>query len=302
MRSFTIWFGYHKEGAVSLYAPALFVQSLAARLPVLRPVIVLLGSLFVVKGFVMCVRIIITAGGTTESIDAVRTLEVTDVDGSNEASLRRLSHFDISNISKGRFGLEIAKALRAQQPNAEITVIVKRELILESKSDPISESLRFIAFRSFKELQRAIDDEVSRGKVDIFLMAAAVSDYSPVAVEGKIASDQEEMVIRLKKNPKVLDSLRGRLGGEALLVGFKLLSNVSHERLIEVASRQLERSQCDFTIANDAARIDWERGWHPISVVSKTGEAWSFDGVRRDGAEALASYLLAELSDKRTSV
>jgi phosphopantothenoylcysteine synthetase/decarboxylase len=248
----------------------------------------------------MDLRVVITAGGTTESIDDVRTLEAVEIDGSKEEALRRLTHYDISNISKGRFAVEIANALHTLIPDVEVTIIGRWELVHELKRDQSLTWLRLVPFRSFTDLAQAIKEEIARAPIDIFLMAAAVSDYTPVAIEGKISSDQEELIIRLRKNPKLLSSLREYLGERTMLVGFKLLSGVTHERLIEVARNQVQRCKCDFTVANDAARINWATGWHPISLVSSEKEEWHVEGPRSDGAAALARHLLEAVTTTRT--
>ncbi|MBQ4596767.1 MAG: phosphopantothenate--cysteine ligase, partial [Firmicutes bacterium] len=47
------------------------------------------------------------------------------------------------------------------------------------------------------------------------------------------------------------------------LVGFKLLSNVPHEELIDVGYHLLEKNDCDFVMANDLSEIgkDYHRGY-----------------------------------------
>jgi|688.fasta_scaffold257085_2 phosphopantothenoylcysteine synthetase/decarboxylase len=249
----------------------------------------------------MNLRVVLTAGGTTESIDDVRTLQAVDIDGGSEEALRRLTHYDISNISKGRFAVEIAKSLHAISPDVDVTIIGRWDLVSELKQDQSKAWLRLVPFRSFTDLAQAVKDEISRSPIDIFLMAAAVSDYSPVAIDGKISSDKDELVIRLRKNPKLLTSLREDLGESTILVGFKLLSGVSHEQLIEVARNQVMRCKCDFTVANDAARINWITGWHPISLVSAEKEEWHVEGPRSEGAAVLARHLIEAVKHSRSS-
>ncbi|MEI6731550.1 MAG: phosphopantothenoylcysteine decarboxylase [archaeon] len=86
-------------------------------------------------------------------------------------------------------------------------------------------------------------------KVDVAVLAAAVSDYSAVPVQGKISSDLEKMRIELVKNPKVI-SLVKEWNPKVYQVGFKLLSNVSREELIETAYQHGLKSGSDLTVAN----------------------------------------------------
>ncbi len=252
----------------------------------------------------MSTRVIVTAGGTTESIDAVRTMEITETSGCREGELRTLSHIEVLNISKGRFPLEIARSLArrssADQP-IEVVLIGKEELIREVQRDGNKASLTLVPFRSFADLSKAIDSELRKAPVDMLVMAAAVSDYSPVAVEGKISSAEDELIIRLRKNPKLLDSLRDKLGDQAVLVGFKLLAGVSPETLTQVAVEQSRRAGCDLSVANDARLIDWTNGWHPVTVVAPKGHLWDFAAARPQVAERLAEEFLTCLREKRST-
>ena len=101
---------------------------------------------------------------------------------------------------------------------------------------------------------------------ELFLMAAAVSDYSPVPAQGKIRSTEQTMSIAMERNPKLLDTLRERCP-DSYLVGFKLLSGVSQDQLIDVARRQLERAGLDLTVANDLQHF--APGRHPIVLVDR---------------------------------
>lgn len=247
----------------------------------------------------MALRIIVTAGGTVESIDSVRTLSSLELDGEPGREIPRLTHDDISNISRGGFLYEIALALCSKDIENRVTLIGRTDLIKEVSSSPQPSNLTIVAFRSFNELHTALHEEMARAAADIIVMGAAVSDYSPVAVEGKISSDSDEMLIRLKRNPKILDELRRLAGPEALIVGFKLLIGVSHEYLTEVARRQALRSDSDLTVANDAKEIDWKRGWHPVTVVSQEGLLWKMADFRPPTAARLAHEFISTLECKR---
>ena len=103
----------------------------------------------------------------------------------------------------------------------------------------------------------------------------AVSDYTPVYMtdfnelensedlteflnksnsESKISSASDYQVLFLKKTPKII-SLVKQWNPKILLVGFKLLVNVSKEELFEVARTSLKRNQADLIVANDLSDI-----------------------------------------------
>jgi phosphopantothenoylcysteine synthetase/decarboxylase len=236
-------------------------------------------------------RIIITAGGTVESIDHVRTIETHEL---SLVGVDRYYHFDISNISKGGFALEIARAFVQRalvDDELELTLIARRDLVKALSRSGDARKFRLVAFSSFNDLQKSIEAEIARGPVDAFLMAAAVSDYSPISVDGKISSTEEELVIRMVKNPKILAALRNRLGSRALLVGFKLLSGSTAEELIAVAQSQARKCHCDLVVANDAQRINWDTGHHPISLVTAESHVWDFAERRELVAERLVQEI-----------
>lgn len=234
----------------------------------------------------MSVRALITAGGTRDSIDDVRLsshLKITGTPG-----LVEVNHFDIDNFARGTFGLEIARAFAARQ--VEVTLVGSRDLLRGINQVP--PGIRLVPFRSFADLGDALRREIPAVGPDFVLMTAAVADYSPVAVEGKLSSDQDELLVRCRRNPKLLDLLRPLAGPSATLVGFKLLSGVPDETLEGVARAQIERASLDATVANDFRRIDWERGIHPVLLVPKNGSALPLTGHRPEVASALVAALL----------
>lgn len=110
---------------------------------------------------------------------------------------------------------------------------------------------------------------------DVLIHSMAVSDYTPVYMtnfnelensedlteflnksnsESKISSASDYQVLFLKKTPKII-SLIKQWNPNILLVGFKLLVNVSKEELFEVARTSLKRNQANLIVANDLSDI-----------------------------------------------
>lgn len=234
----------------------------------------------------MALHAIVTAGGTVESIDDVRMLQMASLTSRNP--VYKLTQLQVENFSGGSFGHSIAEALQAQ--GVSTTLIGKQSLIKRLSTG--NSLLRLVPFRSVQDLNQAIQEEIGRQKPDFFLMAAAVSDYAPVAVEGKISSSEEELVLRLRKNPKLLDALRGQVGQDCTLVGFKLVSGLSDEDLIQIALNQNMRANLDFTVGNDFQQIDFANGIHPMKVVDRDGTTVPFTGQRNHVASQLVSLLL----------
>lgn len=210
-------------------------------------------------------RVLITAGGTAEPIDDVRVL---------------------TNRSSGRFGLALARAFL--NLGADVTVIGAPAL--PHHPDGLPESARFVPFTTTASLDAALTKEIARG-VDLLLMAAAVADYLPTPAAGKLSSDAPALHIDLHRAPKLLPTLRARAGDAAMIVGFKLLSNVPTDELIAVGARQRAICQLDATIANDLQQLRGDA--HPVQLITADG-ARAITGHRDEVAAALANTLLPQ--------
>jgi 8-oxo-dGTP pyrophosphatase MutT (NUDIX family) len=213
-------------------------------------------------------RAVVTAGGTSEPIDDVRV---------------------VTNRSTGRFGAAIANAL-AQAGVHEVVVLAGPSLA--ARREWLDPRVRVIPFERFADLERALSEAIAPPP-DLLFMAAAVSDYSPVPAAGKLGSDAEELTIVLRRNPKLLSSLRQRCGEQTVLVGFKLLSGASDEALSATARRYVARDGLDLCVANDLHRISAAR--HPVRVVSADGAVTDHVGAKEEVAEQLVALSLARV-------
>lgn len=236
----------------------------------------------------MTLSCVITAGGTVEKIDDVRTFSQHNILIPEGGGLRELSFAECFNISEGGFGLEIARAFT--YAGVKTTLIGRTSL--KNKLNASDRDLTFMPFSDVASLQNSIAECLKNQTPDFFLMAAAVSDYSPVAFEGKLSSKSDELLLRLKRNPKLLDGLRDSLGAKSTLLGFKLVSRLKQEDMEAIALAQNERADLDYTVANDLQKIDFVHGFHPISLVSAKGEVLNFSGARPFVAKALVEFLI----------
>ena len=203
-------------------------------------------------------RILITAGGTTEKIDDVRA---------------------ITNHSSGRLGKAIAEAFLTD--DAAIDYITTKEAV---KPDDARVSLHLI--ESTADLAATLKELMTAHSYTAVIHSMAVSDFTPESsvtmedlqqtvadhpadlaaalkakdqerTEKKISSDTDHLVIVLKKNPKVIQQIK-QLQPDTLLVGFKLLVDVPMLHLLDVAKQSLEKNQADFILANDLREISGE--------------------------------------------
>ena len=203
-------------------------------------------------------KIIITAGGTSERIDDVRT---------------------ITNSSTGSLGLAIGKAF----VEAAQRVSIEKIYYLHGKraAYPEHEIVEPIEIGGVMDLQENLRRLLTEQKIDAVIHAMAVSDYMVHRVTtldkllgtedpdhaqdlggNKISSDIDDLIIHMKRSPKVISIIK-EISPQTKLVGFKLLSGVPHEELIDVGYRLLQKNHCDYVMANDLHEIgkDYHKGY-----------------------------------------
>ena len=198
-------------------------------------------------------RILITAGGTREQIDSVRY---------------------IGNMSTGRTASQLADALKVA--GHSVTWLGASDAI-----QPVSVS-RIESFYSYSDLEAQLRLLLGTGEYDVVIHAAAVSDFSVASIEsdgpaaaengsGKLSSDSG-LVLYLKPNPKLLDSLKTWSGNPALqVVGFKLTDTDDPQQRIDAIKKQFDQSGVDAVVHNDLSEIS--RTAHPFYLYAPEQQA-----------------------------
>ncbi|MBC7741009.1 MAG: bifunctional phosphopantothenoylcysteine decarboxylase/phosphopantothenate--cysteine ligase CoaBC [Bdellovibrionaceae bacterium] len=167
------------------------------------------------------IKVLITSGGTTEPIDDVRV---------------------ITNSSTGQSAAKIADTL--MESGIEVTY-----LHAENAKRPSHIGKRK-SFKSFLDLQATLNEELRADHYDWIIHMAAVSDYSVIPTDGKISSTKEEITLKLKRNPKLIDQIK-TLSPKSHLVGFKLTSTIDQKTIDEKVKSLFKTSHCDFVVQND---------------------------------------------------
>jgi phosphopantothenoylcysteine decarboxylase/phosphopantothenate--cysteine ligase len=140
-------------------------------------------------------------------------------------------------------GLEIAK--EAFIRGAEVT------LIKGSTTVDIPTIFNVVEVESTDEMHDAVANLAADH--DIFISAAAISDFKVKnSMMTKISSD-EDIIIELERTPKIINRVK-EINPGIFLVGFKAVHNLSDEELIEAAKKRMEESSADLMVANDVAR------------------------------------------------
>lgn len=214
-------------------------------------------------------HILITAGPTWVRIDPVR---------------------HIGNFSSGKTGLAIAAA--AAERGAEVTLLLGPVQV--STYGVENERLRIVPFVTFDELHALVRRELSTGRYDAMIHAAAVSDYRPISeATVKLPSGEDELVLRLRPTPKIVDEVKS-LAPDTLLVKFKLEVSRSVEELHAIARASAARSHADLVVANDLSE------YHGAQHVAYILDSEQVLGRTETTAE-LADVLLQVLGERLRS-
>ena len=160
-------------------------------------------------------KVLITAGPTREPIDPIRF---------------------ISNRSSGKMGYALASAFNAAGCNVRI--------ISGPSSLPFPDACDVVKIETAQEMYHEVHKSLK--DIDIFVSAAAVSDYSSEKVdEHKIKKNDQKMSLHLIKSPDILSSVTS-LRSHPFCVGFAAETNN-----IEVyAKEKLIKKELDMIIAN----------------------------------------------------
>ena len=162
--------------------------------------------------------ILVTAGGTQESIDPVRY---------------------IGNRSSGKMGYAIAE--QAAHMGAKVI------LVSAPTSLPIPNGVDFISVDSAVSMQEAV--EARYNDVNVVIMAAAVSDFRVLHKAEQKIKKMESMTIELVKNPDILQGL-GSKKNHQILVGFA----AETEHVIKYGQDKVAKKNLDMLVANDVSK------------------------------------------------
>ena len=163
-------------------------------------------------------KVVVSAGGTREPIDAVRVL---------------------ANRSSGKQGYAIAE--EAVRRGAQVTLVSTVE-----RPTPIG--VEVVRVETAAQMQSAM--ERIAPACDVVVMAAAVADFRPVAAAQRKLKKQDGVPeIVLEPTPDILAGLGARKPAGQTLVGFAAETH----GLADNARAKLARKQLDLIVANDVS-------------------------------------------------
>jgi phosphopantothenoylcysteine decarboxylase / phosphopantothenate---cysteine ligase len=214
-------------------------------------------------------RVLVTAGGTREPIDAVRF---------------------VGNRSSGRMGFALAE--EAARRGADVIVVAANVAV------PRRADIEYVDVETAEELAEACEQRIDAA--DLLLMAAAVADYRPEAPHaGKLKKDATgaELDLRLVRTTDVLSMLAARRRPGQLLVGFAAEHG---EEALTYAREKLERKGLDAIVVNDVSTpgIAFDSPENEVTVLTENSE---LRVPRASKAEVATAILDAVLSRRSSS-
>jgi phosphopantothenoylcysteine decarboxylase / phosphopantothenate---cysteine ligase len=206
-------------------------------------------------------RVVVTAGGTREPLDAVRFL---------------------GNRSSGRMGT--ALAAEARRRGAEVTLVGSNLAV------PVPVGVDVIDAPTAEDVAREM---LARGDADVVVMAAAVADYRPSEPDTeKRPKDGRPWTVTLEPTTDVLRELGERRDPRtrSVLVGFAADRG---ERGLERAREKLANKRADLIVFNDVARDDvgFDTPDNEVVLVAAEGER----RIEKAPKERIAAAILDEV-------
>jgi phosphopantothenoylcysteine decarboxylase / phosphopantothenate---cysteine ligase len=213
-------------------------------------------------------KVLVTAGGTREPIDAVRF---------------------VGNRSSGRMGFALAE--EAARRGADVTVIAANVAL------PRHPGVRYLDVETAAELGAACDTEFER--CDLLLMAAAIADYRPAERrEDKIKKTEAgaELELRLERTDDVLSGLAARRRPGQLIVGFAAETG---DCALGYGREKLARKNLDAVVVNDVSTpgIGFDSGDNEVTILTTEHETH----VPRTTKAEIAAAILDAVLSRRSS-
>ena len=196
-------------------------------------------------------KVVITAGGSIERIDDVRF---------------------ISNFSSGKMGEALAKAFYIKGANVSL---------ISSKEHNLTKEIKQIKVESAKDYFQAILEE----NPDYLIMAAAIVDYKPKYIPGKLKKEKigEKFCLELEKNIDILESLKEK---NFKKIGFK--AEMDEKNALFYAKKTLKNKKLDAICLNLLTKNNFGSDENEIIFITKDKETL----LKQDKKENIALRLV----------
>jgi phosphopantothenoylcysteine decarboxylase/phosphopantothenate--cysteine ligase len=210
-------------------------------------------------------RVLVSAGGTREPLDAVRFL---------------------GNRSSGRMGVALAE--EARRRGAQVTLLsanlaVPPPVGIEVVDTPTAEAL--------------LREALARADADLVLMSAAVADYRPAETSAsKRPKSEEPWTVELEPTEDVVKTLASRRENGQVIVAFGADQG---ETGLERKRAMLADKKVDLVVYNDVSRTDigFDAKDNEVVLITRKGETRIAKAPKSRIAAAVLDEAVALLDD-----
>ncbi len=225
-------------------------------------------------------KILVTSGGTKESIDQVRF---------------------ITNLSTGRTGAVIADYF--SKKGYDVTCLLAKYVTVTPSG------CNKILFESFNDLNQKLERILTENDFDCVIHLAAVSDYSLETIElqgekllppvnKKIDSENDRLVINLKRNFKIADRLKSYSKNKnVLLVVFKYTNTSDSGERNRAVKKLMNSSHSDYVVLNDQSNRTLENIQNNFTIFNKDMQSVSVVTAEELSGN-LEQFLLKDIEGK----
>ena len=185
-------------------------------------------------------RVLVSAGGTREPLDAVRFL---------------------GNRSSGRMGVALAE--EARRRGAQVTLLSANLAVAAPAGIEVIET---------PTAEAVLREALTRADADLVLMSAAVADYRPAeAMAVKRPKSTEHWTVELEPTEDVVKALAARRENGQVIVAF----GADHgDAGLERKRAMLTDKKVDLVVYNDVSRTDigFDAKENEVVLITRTGE------------------------------
>ena len=147
-----------------------------------------------------------------------------------------------------------------------------------------------VSVETSKEMLEAAEAAIK--DCDIFVSAAAVSDYTLKPEKKKIETEKGDLTLELSPTSKILEHIKD---SKALKVGFKALHGVSEKELTDAAKKSLKKYKLDMVVANDVKRGAFGADDNDVYIIDRKGKPKHI----KDTKEEIARHIFDKIKCRR---
>ena len=215
-------------------------------------------------------NILITAGPTQEDIDPVRY---------------------ITNHSSGKMGYALAE--KALELGANVFLVsgpINNSSI--NKNFHINKKINIYKTKSAKQMLNSCLDIINNNNINIFIGAAAVSDFTIKNISNKKLPKDKLQNLELIKTQDILNTISNKIiNRPQACIGFA----AQDHKIIEYATNKLQNKNLDLCIANDISRKDigFYQDHNEIIIINKN---LSHKVIAKNTKYKIAEIILQEIA------